>query len=302
MVRKLPLTVIILTKDEEIHLPRCLRNVTPWAERVIVVDSGSRDRTQEIAHKNGAEVYEHSFLNQADQFNWALDNIPIKSPWILRLDADEYFLPELWKEVSEKLEYATADVNGFAMKRRVIFMGRWIRHGGYYPTWFLRLFRKGMGRYEEREMDEHLVVQGRVENLAHDFVDHNLKGLREFIARHNSYSTREAIARMREQEAGNRKQETKLQGQANIKRRLKTGFYYRLPSFLRALLYFKYRYFLRLGFLDGIPGLIFHFLQGFWHRFLIDAKIYELYHANDTKEGPTNDTKDDDTNGKKLHE
>lgn len=285
---KLPLTVIVLTKNEEAHLPRCLENVLPHAERIIVVDSGSTDKTQEIARKYGAEVYEHiPFMNQAAQFNWALDTITITSPWILRLDADEYLLPELWEEISDVIgdeanPSTMIRTSGFEMKRRVIFIGRWIRHGGYYPTWFVRLFRNGKGRYESREMDEHLLVEGRVERLANDFVDHNLKGLREFIERHNDYSTREARARMSEllrntkRYENTKKTEAITMGtQADAKRKLKTGLYYRLPLFFRAFLYWKYRYFLRLGFLDGIPGLIFHFLQGFWHRFLIDAKLWE---------------------------
>src|SRR3989344_7273475 len=193
---KLPVSVIILTYNEELNLPKCLRSVARYADEIIVVDSGSTDRTKAIAAEFGAKVVEHSFTNQAEQFNWTLDNCGIKNEWILRLDADEEILPELWEEIAAKLPEISSEISGFLMKRRVYFMGRWIRHGGYYPTWLLRLFRKGKGRSEEREMDEHILLStGRAEKLEHDFIDNNLKGLHDWTAKHNNYSTREVKAR-----------------------------------------------------------------------------------------------------------
>ena len=189
-MKKLLITVIILTYNEEIHLTRCLENIKDWVEEIVVVDSGSTDKTQEIAKRFGARVVTHPFKYQADQLNWVLDNIDFKTEWILRLDADEYVLPELWKEIVEILPKTSSDINGYYMKRRMHFMGRWIKHGGYYPTWILRLFRKGKGRCDDRKMDEHLIVEGKIEKLKHDFVDENLKGLNEWTTRHNNYSTR----------------------------------------------------------------------------------------------------------------
>ncbi|TSA44771.1 glycosyltransferase family 2 protein [bacterium] len=253
------LTLIVLTKNEAIHLKRCLGSVGDLASQIIVVDCGSTDETIDIAKKFNADILTHPFVNQAEQFNWALDNTNIKGEWVLKLDADEYLTPELMDEI-EALANIPNDVSGFYMKRRVHFMGRWIKHGGYYPRWFLRIFRKGKGRSESKQMDEHLVLSGgKAERLKNDFIDENLKGLAEWTVRHGNYSDREA----REAIAGE---------SLNSKR----VFYYRLPPFLRVFLYFFYRYFLRLGFLDGKAGLIFHFLQGFWYRFLVDAKIYEL--------------------------
>ncbi len=274
-MKKLPISIIILTFNEEINLPRCLESIYKWVDEIIVVDSLSSDGTLKVAEEFGAKTYRHPFKNQADQFNWALDNVKVKNDWIMRLDADEYLLPELWEEIAEMLPKTPQDVNGYYMKRRVIFMGRWIKHGGYYPTWFLRLFRKGKGRYEDREMDEHLIVEGKTAKLEHDFVDHNLKGLNEWITRHNNYSACEARAYLKFLNLAS-SQDTKLGGQAGQKRQIKNKLYYQLPPFLRALLYWKYRYFLRLGFLDGKEGLVFHFLQGFWYRFLVDAKILEM--------------------------
>jgi glycosyltransferase involved in cell wall biosynthesis len=274
---KVPLSVIILTYNEEVHLERCLLSLAFWADEIIVIDSHSKDKTKKIAEKYGAKVYEHDFKYQADQFNWALENVEIKNNWILRLDADEYVLPELAQEIQDVLHKPKFNVNAYYMKRRVYFLGRWMRHGGYYPIWFMRLFRKGMAKYEDREMDEHLIlIEGEAEYLENDFVDHNLKGLKEFIERHNNYSSREARARfdlrrelLRGKVGG---------GQVDNKRWLKNNFYLKLPMFFRAWLYWLYRYVFRLGFLDGTEGLIFHFLQGFWHQFLIDAKMWEAEH------------------------
>lgn len=274
-MNKVPLTVIILTYNEEIHLEKCLRSLTK-ADQVIIVDSHSTDRTPAIAREFGAEFAEHDFTTQAEQFNWALDNLDIRNQWILRLDADEYLLPELWKEIAETLPSVRSEISGFYIKRRVYFMGRWIRHGGYYPTWFLRLFRKDEARSESRPMDEHIfLLQGRAENLENDFVDENKKDLFTWTAKHNDYSTREVRARLEEKQ----NPIIALEGQAGWKRRAKS-FYSQLPLFFRAFAYFFYRYFIRMGFLDGKEGLIFHFLQGLWHQFLIDAKLYEAMRRN----------------------
>ncbi len=270
---KLPLTVIILTYNEELHIRRALQNVAGWAEEVIVVDSFSTDKTLEIAKNFGAKIYQHEFENQAKQFNWALNNLEIKTDWIFRLDADEYLTDELKKEIAEVLPKVEPEISGFFIKRRVIFMGRWIRHGGYYPTWILRLFRKGKARCEEREVDEHIeILDGRIGRLKNDFVDENNNKLSWWINKHNNYSDREvkAIAKAEADEGKNLGG-----GQVKIRRVAKYRIYYKLPLFCRAFLYFTYRYVFRFGFLDGIPGLVFHFLQGLWYRFLVDAKIYE---------------------------
>jgi len=285
-VRKLPVTVIVLTHNEELNLGRCLSSVADWAQEIVVVDCGSTDATVQVARTFGAKVVMHEFVNQAEQFNWALDSVPIAGDWILRLDADECVLPELRDEIAEAIAAAPPEMSGFEMKRRMYFWGRWIRHGGYYPTWLLRLFRAGKGYSELRAMDEHIVVtEGRVDRLENDFVDENHKELSFWVDKHNRYATREAeeiIATKYEQNTNIRNykklEEQALRvpsGQAGRKRKIKMSFYYKLPLFLRAFLYFIYRYIFRLGFLDGIKGLVFHFLQGFWYRFLVDSKIYE---------------------------
>ncbi len=268
-------SVIILTLNEETNIERCLKSVADWAAEIIVVDSGSTDLTLEIAERFGARVAKHAFKNQADQFNWALDNLEIKSDWILRLDADEYILPELAEEIKSVIG-STSAVNGYYIKRRVYFMGRWIKHGGYYPTWILRLFRKGEGRSEDRIMDEYIILlEGRAGRLKNDFADDNRKSLSDWTMKHNDYSSREVAARFGEPDAP-------IGGSAGRKRWVKNNFYLRLPLFFRSFAYFIYRYFFCLGFLDGKEGLIYHTLQGFWHQFLTDAKTYErIKNAND---------------------
>jgi len=270
------LSVVVLTLNEEANLGRCLASLATLGAEVWVVDSGSTDRTAEIAKSLGAALVAHPFETQAQQFNWALDTLPLTADWVLRLDADEYLTPELAREIPAALDAASDDVSGFLMRRRVYFMGRWIRHGGYYPTWSLRLFRKGRGRCENRPMDEHIqLTQGSTQMLRGDYVDDNRKGLKDWIAKHNSYSSREAAAREAERvlPAG----ASRFFGTAPERRRwIKTNLYLNAPLLVRPFLYFGFRYFVRLGFLDGIEGAVFHVLQGFWHQFLIDAKTLEL--------------------------
>lgn len=272
------LDLIILTYNEEVNLAHCLQGVVGLVRNIFVVDSGSTDATVEIAREFSAHVVTHAFTNQAEQFNWALDNLPLESEWILRLDADEYLSPELRDELAATLPHLPAQVTGLYMKRRMIFLGRWIRHGGYYPTWLLRVFRRGKARSELTEMDEHIILlEGKSRRLTHDFSDHNRKGLSAWLLKHEAYASRQVRVLAR----GQCEQDTggvvpRLFGnQAERKRWLRHRLYGRAPLFTRAMLYFVYRYFLRLGFLDGVPGLIFHFLHAGWYFFYIDAKVYE---------------------------
>lgn len=272
------LSIVILTKNEAINLPACLNSLQMLDTEIYIVDSGSTDDTLKIAQEFGCIVAEHPFENHAKQLNWALETLPIHSPWIMRLDADERLTPELIQELQQKLLNTPEDITGYQVKRRVFFMGRWIKHGGYYPTWLLRLWRNGCGTCEQRWMDEHIVLShGRIANLNHDIIDDNQKGLSFWIDKHNHYADREikdmlGILLESDDLLVNQQQRS----QARQRRWVKKNLYSRSPPFLRAFIYFLLRYTIGLGFLDGIEGLIFHFLQGFWYRFLVDAKIYEL--------------------------
>jgi glycosyltransferase involved in cell wall biosynthesis len=271
------LSIILLTKNEETNLPATLTSLRELDAEIFVVDSGSTDRTVAIAQQAGCHVFEHPFENQAKQLNWALQNLSITTPWIMRLDADERLTPELVEELKQVLSQTPEDITGYQVKRRVFFMGRWIRHGGYYPTWLLRIWRTGVGTCEQRCMDEHIVLsRGKTANLQHDIIDENHKGLSFWTDKHNHYADREVKDFL---SAMSDASDDLLKGgqlsQASRRRWVKTNLYARSPLFFRAFLYFLMRYTIGLGFLDGIEGLIFHLLQGFWYRFLVDAKIYE---------------------------
>lgn len=255
------ISVAILTHNEEKNIKACLESVKGLVSQIIVVDSYSTDKTLEIARLYGAETYKHKFENQAQQFNWALDTLEIKGDWILKLDADEYLTPELAEEIQNTLQSISETITGFLIKRRVYFMGRWMRYGGYYPIWFLRLWRKGKARSEERKMDEHIILlEGKEARLQYDFVDDNQKGLQDWIQKHKKYAVREA-------------EEIRM---GNIGEGNKRKLYYALPPFARVIVYFLYRYFFQLGFLDGVQGVLFHFLHGFWYRWFVDYEIYKL--------------------------
>lgn len=274
--------VVILTHNEEIHIERCLRAITPFASEIHIIDSGSTDRTVQIAKSFGANVLTRPFKNQADQFQWGLDTIATNADWIMRLDADEIIEPDLAARIATELPHLPADVVGITLDRKHIFMGRWIRHGGRYPLTLLRLFRRGQGRIEQRWMDEHLVVEGgRTAHFSGGFADHNLNDLSFFTAKHNRYATREAVDVLAQRHnLGPRDTSPQsLSRQAASRRWLKQSLYNRLPFTASATLYFLYRYIVQLGFLDGREGAIYHVLQGFWYRFLVGAKLLELERA-----------------------
>lgn len=267
------LSIVILTKDEQENLPYALQSLQGLGAEVFIVDSGSSDRTIEIAQAAGCQVVKHDFVTHARQLNWALDNLPLKTDWVMRLDADERLTDALVVELREKLPMLPPDVSGLMLKRRVYFWGRWIKHGGYYPLWLLRIWRRGAARCEDRDMDEHmLVAHGRIAKLEFDFIDENQKGLGFFIDKHNRYADKE-VAALRSAAGG--ADAMRAGGAVARKRFLKDKVYGRAPRYLRAFLYWAFRYFILLGFLDGRPGFVFHFMQGFWYRLLVDGKLTE---------------------------
>jgi glycosyltransferase involved in cell wall biosynthesis len=275
------LAVIVLTYDEALHIERCLRSAQRVASQVFVVDSFSTDRTVEIARSLGAEVIQHEFTNHAHQFNWALENLAVSAEWIMRLDADEYLEPELQEELPGLLAGLPGDVDGVYIKRKVLFQGKWIRYGGFYPQILLRIWRSGKGCIENRWQDAHAVLApgGKTTIARGHVVDDNRMGMTYWIEKHNHYASREALELLNlKYGLFARDESLKLidDPQARRKRILKEEVYNRLPLGLRAGLYFLYRYVLRLGFLDGGQGFIYHFMQAWWYRLLVDVKIKEL--------------------------
>lgn len=277
----LDISVIILTYNEEIHIRRCIENVLPFAREVFVVDSCSTDATVDIARALGAEVYAHDWPgNQAAQFNWALDNLPIKSEWVLRLDADEYLLPDLITEMQAKVPQLPCHVTGVELKRRHIFMERWMRRGTY-PVKILRLFRYGKAVCEQRLMDEHIcLLEGICVTFDNDFCDHNLHNLTWWITKHNGYAIREAVELLDiEFNLFPPHESLPMLAEQAAKKRIRKQKYARMPLFWRAFMYFFLRYIVKGGFLEGKEGFLWHFLQGWWYRTLVDAKIFEIKKA-----------------------
>lgn len=271
------LTVVILTFNEEKHIERCLRSASKIAHQIFVVDSFSTDRTLAIAQSHNLRVWQHEFKTQATQLAWALDNLPIDTDWVMRVDADEVITSAIAEEIRNRLPTTLPAINGFMVPLYVRFQGKLIRHGGY-PQWQLRIWRRGKAEIEQRWMDEKIVVPGVIERLRNEYIDDNLNNIAWWTNKHNGYSTREAIDLL------NKKygflpvmtDNNALTGQARYTRWMKENIYVYLPLGARAFLFFTYRMIFRLGILDGKAGFIFHFLQGFWYRFLVDVKVREV--------------------------
>ena len=274
------LAVVILTHNEGLHIARALDHLAPIATQVFIIDSGSSDATVAIAEAWGATVLRNPWTNYAQQFQWGLDHAPITADWVMRLDADEIIEADLAAEISARLPSLPPLITGVNLKRKHVFMGRWIRHGGRYPLTLLRIWRRDHARIEQRWMDEHMILTtGETVTFDGGFSDCNLNDLGFFTDKHNKYATREAIDILN-QRFGLFARDHDLDArasspQASGKRWLKESVYNRLPFWVAPAGYFAYRYFLQLGFLDGREGLIYHLLQGGWYRFLVAAKVEE---------------------------
>ena len=281
----LDITTIILTYNEEIHIARCLENVCTFSKKVIIVDSPSTDRTREIAESFNKqnhiiEFVEHRYPgNQAEQFNWAIDNLDIKTKWILRMDADEYCTPELIAEMQEKLPILNDSVSAVVLPLGRVFMGRRLKHGIVNGIKMIRLFRYGCVRYEHRLMDEHLnVLKGETITFQNHFIDDNRASLRVFVDKHNKYAEREATLILDTEYLLTNPQVEESENYAIevVQKRAQKAKYAKMPLFWRALGYFIYRYIAKFGFLDGVEGFCWDFFQGLWYRILVDAKILEV--------------------------
>ncbi|MCZ2100756.1 MAG: glycosyltransferase family 2 protein [Chitinophagales bacterium] len=263
------LSVVILTYNEELNIRQVLDNIVGWADEIIVVDSYSTDKTLEIIKDFPVNLYQRKFDNYANQRNFAIKEIPKANEWMLFLDADEYLTEELKTEILEEL--INSKYNGYFLKRRFYFMGKWIKYGGYYPTKLLRLFKWRVASCE-RDINEHIHVDGETGVLKYDFADKNNKNFHDWIDKHNRYSDFESTQFKKEKDPnaiffGNNTQR-KLWIRDRIWNRL-------MPPLIRPFIYFFYRYFIRLGFLDGKIGFIYHFMHGLVFYFIIDVKYLE---------------------------
>lgn len=272
----LDLSIIVIARNERIHIERCIQSAKRLGVQIYVIDSNSADGTAELASAMGARVVQCSADSFADKLNWALTNIEFLTKWVMRVDADELLTDELVNGLPEALLHISNEVSGILLRRRLFFLGKWIRHGDMYPTWTMRIWRKDAARCELRDLDEHMVLSwGKAQTLNLDIIDSPLFNLSKWIDKHNNYSTIEAAASASKSEVGLMK--PNLFGDAIERRRwLKLKVFYKFPLFVRPALYFIYRYFFMLGFLDGKKGFIFHFMHAFWYRLLVDIKISEF--------------------------
>lgn len=270
---------LILTLNEERHIGRCIESLADHCASILIVDSGSADRTVEIAQQLGAEVIYNPWVNYATQLNFGVSHLADRPGWLLRIDADEILEQDCVETIGQAVSRMPADVDGIAVQRRIFFLGKRMRHGGMEPSWQLRLWRNGAGRCEQRWMDEHIKVSGRVEHSKVVISDINLNSLTWWISKHNSYASREAIDILNQRFGFLPIDSLHSEGaspQAQIKRFLKNSVYLRMPAGLRSIGYYLYRYIVRCGFLDGKSGFYWHLMQGLWYRVLVDAKVEEI--------------------------
>lgn len=265
------ITAIILTKNEEINIGDCIQSIRETVSRIVVIDSFSDDNTVTIARKLGAEVYQHPFENYARQYMYGIEIADPDTMWTLRIDADERLTPESAKEL-EQICDANMDTNvaGIVLRFKKNFLGKDLHYGGVYPWKKMNCYKTKLGSIEDRNMDEHIVLStGSVINMKSDCLHFDFKNLEYFINKHNWYSSRETV------DYFENLKERKPKSELDLKTWFKLNIYYKFPLGMRAHLYYLYRYYILMGFLDGKEGKIYAFLQAYWYRYLVDAKIYE---------------------------
>ena len=278
---KKTIAAIILTKNEEKHIVRCLESIRDVCDDIVVVDCFSDDRTAELAESLGARVVRHPWKNYATQLNYGIYHCGISADWIWRIDADEFIEGGLGLAVKEFVQTAPDEVNGIYVRKRIDFMGRPLLHGGWYPSYHLKVWRRGHGECENRWMDEHIkLFDGKTVTINDgNQVDANLNDLTWWTEKHNGYATREMVDMLlMEYGLDDASQEVspRFFGTEEQRKRWLKVKYIKAPLFFRPFVNFTVRYILKGGFLDGREGFVWHFLQGFWYRYLVDAKIYEL--------------------------
>jgi glycosyltransferase involved in cell wall biosynthesis len=272
---------VILTFNEEVHLPRLLKSIAPLNASIYICDSGSTDATLQVAKEYNATVAQNAFETHPKQWHFALNHFIIDTPWIIGLDADHIVLPELYAKLANfQSEQIPPEVNGIYFNRKNYFKGRWLRYGGFFPKYLLKMFRTGVGYSDINEnMDHRFVAPGETIIWKDGYLkEENLKEneISFWIAKHNRYS--DLVA----EEEIERKNALRIQtikprffGSPDERIAYLKSKWWNMPLFARPFLYFFYRYFIRLGILDGKEGLVFHFLQALWFRFVVDVKIWE---------------------------
>ena len=274
------IVTIILAYNEEKYIKTAIQSAKKISNQVYVVDSFSKDKTVKICKSLGVKIIKHKFISHSKQFNWAMKKINPTNKWVLRLDADEYLENELLIEIKKKFHNLDKNISGITFRLREKFLGKFIRFGGRENLRLLRLWKYGFGKIDERWMDESVYLySGRIVNFNNNYVNDNSKNIDLYIGKHIKYATREAVDFIiQKYNLSNKRKKTKKIFNFSTKRRLfiKERVYNKFPYQLSTSLYFVYRYFLLLGFLDGKIGFFYHFIQGYWYRVLVGAKINEL--------------------------
>jgi glycosyltransferase involved in cell wall biosynthesis len=266
-------SVYILAFNESIHIERAILSALKITPDVYVIDSSSSDDTVSKAKALGAKVFQYDWTsksNFARKLNWTLSNVPFNTTWVIRLDADEYFLDKTISELTERLSLVPSHIDAVSLNRRFIFLGKWIKRG-FYPQLTLRITRNGCVKYDDTWLDEHVnVPKNKIYHLPLDIVDESLIGINKWTEKHLHYSNLQVIEEVKNSII------TDNPGHFGKKKMFRYRLYNMLPIFLRPFIYFFYRYFIRLGFMDGSKGFIWAFLQAWWYRMLIDIKLLEI--------------------------
>jgi len=271
----LDITAIILTYNEEKHIKRCILSIKKFVKKIIIIDSFSTDKTIEIAKKFKVKVYKHKFINQAKQINWALRKIKFQTSWILRIDADEYLTKELRKDVTTHINTLNSNYDGISFNRVIKFLNKEIHYGGTSPHKTLRIWKNRKGRCENAWMDEQIIVKGKIFHLNQNLIDENLNDLKWWKLKHRNYAKREAISFLHNKKNKNKSKFKKKLKNVRKRKYLKEKIYYKLPIFLRPLLFFLYSMIFKLGIITGWQGLVFYYYQTLWFRLLVDINIFK---------------------------
>lgn len=274
-------SVIIPIKDEILHIERSVKSALRLTQHVFVVDSGSTDGSVELAQSLGAKVFQYEWTKESNfskKINWALDNLPIKTTWAIRLDADEYFMDNSIEELPKILKDVDRSINGFTLIRRVHFFGKWMKHSNEYPKTTMRIYRVGHVRMESRWLDEHIDIgEGKAVDLPYEIVDDSKITIAQWVNKHNNdYSIKEALELIHQEIGLFDRGKIHLDINAQKKKKLKEK-YVSMPKYWRCFVWFFYREIVKQGFLDGKEGFLWNFFQGWWYRMLVDAKVDEIY-------------------------
>jgi glycosyltransferase involved in cell wall biosynthesis len=291
LTQKVPISFLVPTFNEEKNIAHCLESIK-WADEIVVIDSFSTDQTKAICTKYGVKFYEHKFEGYARQKNWALDNLPFSNEWMFILDADERVSSELQEELVQLLTTGQIErYDGYYVNRRLIFEGKWMKRCGRYPATNLRLFRRQLGRYEEREVHEHIILNGKIGHLKNNLIHHDYRGIDHWIRKHHSFAEKEAREQFKiliaHKEGTNQLYTSDRLG---LRRFLKEKIWLRLPILLRPFLRFIQVYIFQLGFLEGRRGLKMSIMI-MTSQILISLELDEMLRGNAQEQTVVSDTR-----------